>query len=101
MLLPVGAPGGPPAVTIAALTRTVEGRTVLARTRKPRTLVTIAIIALTVEARPIEIARAVARGAGIAAAAVVALLPGLVLAPVGTVAKILARPTRKSLLAIA
>ncbi|HEY7006263.1 MAG TPA: hypothetical protein VH392_07225, partial [Sphingomicrobium sp.] len=73
----------------------------LARPRKPRAILAAAIVPRAVEARLVEMARALAGGPGIAPAAVIALLPRLVFTALGAVAKLLARPTRESLLAIA
>ena len=89
MLLPVGAAFGP----LGADDRISDDPrgTILARTRKPRTLIAAAVVARLVEARLVEIPRAIAGGTGIALAAILALLPRLGIAAIGAIAKILAR----------
>jgi hypothetical protein len=94
MLLPVGA-------ARRSFAGAIEFRTILARPLKPRAILAAAIVPRAVEARLVEMARALAGGPGIAPAAVVALLPRLVFTTLGAVTEILARPPRESLLAIA
>ena len=90
MLLPVGTAFGP------VTARAVEFRAILARTRKPRTLLAAAFLT-----RLVEIARAVAGRAGIASAAIIALLPGLLVAAVATTRAVTKIPARSSIAMVA